>query len=367
MACNSLLLNKMSLFHKNLVGVDIGSSSVKVVSLSGARGSFTLEAAASVGIDRPAGFLPAYEGPDIAGLLRDVFSSHGIRRRRVATVISGGSLLLRHLKLPRMPAADLAEAVKWELRKESALPADDMVADYIIHKDGGEGDKEKISVITFAAKRSEVEELMSVFASASLDLRAVDVVPTTLLRTFDAGYEWERGVNNAVLEIGGSKSSLTIMKEGRIEFTRDLHFGGSDLVRALTGALHTTEEEAEAEMIACGFHPGVNIARPEDGDRAAKIAATMSSVVEGLCSEIHRSVDYFQAQFRAGPVAKLYISGGTALIKGMDEFISETLGLICFSLDPFKRIKIPRRLDTEEFRAMKPSFALAAGLAMRRR
>jgi len=381
----------MGIFHKNLVGVDLGSYSIKVVSLKGRAGSYRLEAAAAArtiteGVEAffggevgggVAGAGPVAVSERLARLLRE----KGIRGRLAATALSGGSLFSRHLALPGMPARDMREAVRWELKKEATIPADDLVCDYIDYgaapstgrgKKEGEG-KEKHPVLAFGARRSDVESLMETFRRASLDLRVVDVVPEAILAAYDLNYDWEEGVNNAVLDIGQSRSMLAIFKDRAVRFTRELRFGSGDLTRALASALRISDEEAEACKISHGLTGragdegagGEAGAAREDPERAATIEKTAAAAVEGLCSEISRSVDYYKAQFRSGAVDVLYLSGGGALLRGIEDFVSDSLGIGCFVFDPLKRVRVPRGLDTDEIRNLAPSLAIAVGLATR--
>lgn len=391
----------MGIFHKNLVGVDLGSYSIKVVSLKGRPGSYRLEAAAARTINEGVeAFFGGEDGEGVAGAggialserLARLLRAKGIHGRLAATALSGGSLFSRHLALPGMPARDMREAVRWELKKEATIPADDLVCDYIDYAPGPsrgrgrggaeEAAKEKHPLLAFAARRSDVEGLMETFRRASLDLRVVDVVPAAILAAYDLSYDWEEGVNNAVLDIGQSRSTLAILKDREVKFTRELRFGSGDLTRALASALQVSDEEAEACKISHGLtgHAGPagepggvegagGVAAcgdaPEAPDRAATIEKTAEAAIEGLCSEIGRSVDYYKAQFRSGAVGRLYLSGGGALLRGIDDFVSNSLGIRCFVFDPLKRVKVPGGLDTGGDRALAPSLAVAVGLATR--
>jgi Tfp pilus assembly PilM family ATPase len=191
-----------------------------------------------------------------------------IKGRRAATALSMDHVVFRHLELPKMPEADLREAVKWELKKDSAIAGGELVTDYLTLGPASSAEPEKLSVIAFAAARSDINPLIDTLRAAAVDLRVIDVVPTALLAAFDM-------------------------------------------------------------------------------------------------AELRRSLDYYHAQFRSGSVGSLHLCGGTALLKGISEFVTETLGIHSFVMDPFRRVRLRPTTDPDSIAAIAPTVAIAAGLATR--
>lgn len=333
---------------KNLVGVDIGSYSVKVVSLKGSPGSYTLSAAACFRLPRQGGSALPVTGEILSGFLRSI-KAHG---KDAASVMTGPSLVFRHLYLPPMPEKDLKEAVSWEIRKESSIPQSELVSDYL--EGAGKMDG-KASVIAFAARKRDVDSIISLFREAGSELKSIDVVPSALLASFDLSTVWEGDMNYAMLDIGDLKSTLAIFKNRKLAFVREITFGGSDITRAISAALDKDEEEAEVLKAAIRLEHGSD-------DKAVKVTA---SNVERLCSDLHRSFDYYQAQFREGFVGKLFLSGGTARLKGIETYVSEILNIPVFVDDPLRKIKITKGFDKNELGEIAPCLAVAAGLATR--
>lgn len=337
----------------NNIGLDVGSYSLKAVKLSGMAGSYTLESASVMKRPETGGAAPGGLGPLLKGFLK----GERIKGRRAASAIAGSSLIYRHLYIPPMPDKDLLEAVRWEIRKETSIPASELICDYVVSGEAAGEEQRSLSVIAFASRRTDVEELMKDFEEAGLDLRVIGVVPTALHAVFDENNDWERGMNYAMLELGETQSMLVILKEKRIVFTRELTFGGRDITRSIAAALHVDDMEADEYKI----NHGMDIPEADAG----KLRDVLHSLIERLCSEIHRSIDYYQAQFRGGPVGIIHLSGGSALLKGIDDFIGETLGLAVFVHDPFTKIKIPREMEASSLRAISPSLNVATGLALR--
>ncbi len=329
---------------KNLTGVDIGSYSVKLVAFSGRPGAYSLKAAACFKLPSERGQAKLVE----PGLLSEMIRSQKAAGRHVSALFTGHSLIFKHLHLPEMPERDLKEAVKWEVRKELSIAPDDLVSDYVL---AGRGKDKTLSIIAFAAMKNEIETEMRLFKEAGVDLRALDAAPTALLSAFDLNNEWEPGVNYGMLDIGAAKSTFAIFRNKTLSFVREISVGGGDITRSLAQALNIDSAEAEDMKVSSGL----------TGDKTALNA--MTAPLERLSTELHRSFDYYQAQFREGGVSKLFLSGGTARMIGIEGLITTLTGIHSYTDDPLRKIKIPGSFDRQALGAIAPCLSIAAGLA----
>jgi len=335
--------------RRSLAGVDIGSSGIKVVKLKRRGVSSSLEELGYVKL--PSTNLME-EGFKIRETLASLINIRGMKIKKVASTIWVPSLISRHLYLPRMPKGDLREAVRWEMRKEVSFPPDELICDFVNIGEIKRGEETLYSIIAFGVRRGEVNQLIETLGYASMEPLAIDVTPMAMLSSFDHNNVWEEGVNYAMIDLGATKTTLAVFKDKRLRFTREMAFGGRELTRAVAEGLSKTEEEAEEDKIMWGM-----------GD---KLKGILSVHVERLALEIHRSFDYYQAQFREGSPAKIFLCGGSSRLKGLDSFLSDTLGVPCFVDDPFKNIKIdPRRFRLDEVKGIAPMLTPAIGLALR--
>lgn len=328
-------------------GIDIGSYAVKAVSLTGSKGSFTLKSAACVKLPRNES-----HGNTSVSFLTDFIRQNNIKRGRTAALMTGHSLMFRHFYLPQMPDKDLKEAVKWEIRKEVAIPPSELISDYVLAGNAVKTADNSRSIIAFAAVRKEVDAVIALFKGTGLDLKLIEVIPTVLLASFDANNTWEPGVNYAMLDVGETKSTLAIFKDRQLSFAREFSLGGQDLTRALAAALKKGEDEADELKLS------TDAGRGGEGGMFLK-------PLEKLCSELQRSFNYYQAQFREGAVSKLFLTGGSARLKGLDYFITDTIGVQAFVDDPFKKIRIPKEAAGGGLGELAPVFSTAMGLAVR--
>lgn len=343
---------------KNLIGVDVGMYSMKVVKLKGGPGAYTLTAAACVKLPKD-----VLDNRTLAsGFLAEVIRAKRVSGKRAATILAGSSLAFRHMYLPVMPEKDLREAIRWEIRKEIAFPASELVCDYVVSgiasqaAGKGEGAKNQMSLTVFAALKKDVESLIALFNGAGLDLRVVEVAPTALLSVFDMNNDWDEH-NYAMLDIGDTSSILAIFKDRRLEFARELGYGGADITNAAALALNKDQDEAQEYKHTYG------LSQKDGFDKEARKAITAS--IEGLCSEIHRSFDYYQAQYRGGSISKLFLSGGTSRLAGIVDMMTGVLDINTFVHDPFRKVRVPRKLDDETLRSVAPCLNVATGLAGR--
>ncbi len=342
----------MSIFRKDLIAMDIGSYSAKVVSLSGSPSAWAVEGAAYFKLPRQESGGAAISNGFLTGLV----SAQRLSGKSIAALMTGRSLIFRHLYLPPMPDNDLKEAVRWELKKEGAI-AGDYVSDYCLAGKSARPGENMLSIIAFAVNRGEADAVMTFYKNTGLKIRVLDTVPTALLFAFDAHEEWQDKVNYAVLDIGHLKSTLVILRDKMLVFVREIAFGGEDITKAVADGMKKEPEEAEGLKFTEAVH-----VKPPDADGTPHF---MKLALERLCSEVHRSLDYYQAQFRGGAMSKLFLCGGTAQIPGIDGFVTETLGIPSFVNDPFRGFKMRAATEAQRIKPIAPSLTVATGMAAR--
>lgn len=321
-------------------GIDLGAWSLKAVSITGRKGSYSLKAAAYLKLPTE-----ARAGEASPGFVSDFLKANSIPASRAAVLMTGHSLMFRHFYLPPMPDKDLKEAVKWEIRKEVAIPPADLVSDFVT-TDGKPRPDGKLSITAFAGVRKEIDSIMAFFKEAGVEVRVIEVIPTSLLASFCLNNDAAKDENHAMLDIGETKSTLAIIRNRSLAFAREISLSGQDFTRAAAMYLKKSSEEAEEYK---------RMSAPDEARQA------FLKPFERLSAELHRSFDYFQAQFREGGVSRLYLAGGSAQLKGLDSFISDTTGIPVFVDDPMRKLKAAG----EGFGALAPCFSTAVGLALR--
>jgi type IV pilus assembly protein PilM len=326
-----------------LVGIDIGSTSVKLVELSGSPRSFTLENISVVAVPEEAS-ASAYERA-ISLVLegKDLSTSH------VATSVSGRKVAVRGMRFPVLAKAELDGALRYE---GSQVIAFELHGSYLDHH-VIESDKTKtglMDVLFVAARKEAVDPKVSVLEQAGLEPRVVGVDALVLL---DALLTEENLPETCgVINIGASNTSIGIARKGTVPFVRDIEIGGSNYTQAVANALSVSIEDAEK----------VKVMEPE---RDMASARAIERVTRRLVDEISRSLMYYQTRGNGSQVNALYMCGGASGIPGLDAAISEVAGLEVHNWSPLDGVLVDdARFDAGAVKRLSSVSSLAAALAM---
>ncbi len=348
--------------RKLLSGIDIGSSSLKVVKLKRKGGKTVLDWYGYAELQR--GLKLPEEWHRISESIHQlILTGRKVTVDKVASTISASSLIINYLTLPEMPKKDLFEAVKWEAKKQISFPPEDLIFDYIVLEKIVKESETHLSVLSFAISRLDAQEHVNILRESSLTPIALDVIPMALLSSFDHNNEWEKGVNYALIDIGMTKTNLVILKDGLLKFAREIPFGGKEI------SLQFTESPClpDNQKIGNTVFSDNELLLGETSANKDKSKEKLTSLLEHLISEVQRSFDYYKAQFREGNISTVFLSGGTAKLKGIDEILSENIKIACFVDDPFKNIKINyKKFKKAEVKSLSPLLTIAVGLALRR-
>ena len=356
----------------NLIGVDLGSHTVKVMKLKRSGDTYKVEGAAVARVDDEVAATLR-----VSDALRRALAASRVKPGKAATALGAPELSSLQVTLPKMPPSDLADAVKWDIRKSLHIPADELVSDYVVSSTGSPDEAGKLSIIAFGANKRYVNTLFTACKQASVELRVVDALPTALLAAFDINGEWEEGVSYAILDIGLTTSTLVVLGDRGIRFVRVLPFGGANMTHALAHALGTGHAEAErakidASLTGTSLVPspavaGKTASRKGDPKSATRVVGILKESLDVLVGDVSISFDYFHAKFRDDSIRKLYLTGGTAAVTGIDELFSNSIGVPAFVLNPLGKLKMSGSQDKGRLYAIASSLTVATGLATRRR
>ncbi|MDO8444491.1 MAG: type IV pilus assembly protein PilM [Deltaproteobacteria bacterium] len=337
--------------RKNLTGLDIGSTSIKFVKLSEEGKSYLLVDAGYVKLGHEAG-----EDETIDGLKR-LLRQYGIRNEKVSSLLVSKSMIFTEMILPAMPDADLKEAVRWEIKKVMDSQ-EDTVIDYIINNETVEDGKKKLSILAFAVRRDEVLHHVKLLKDASLIPAALDVGPMALLSAFDYNYGWEKEKRYAILDIGASKTTLSILSSGSVRFIRFIPLAGNDITRSIQDEEHIDFQAAEDKKVQYASSPD---------EAQSSVQKAIASFIEGMTMEVRRSFIYYKAQKREGEIDGVLISGGCAKIKGIDRLIGDSIGIPTAVYDITRGVAVSKELlDSAKLPDLSPLLVEAFGLALRR-
>jgi len=336
-------------FEKNLVGVDIGFSSIKAVKLKRKGAGCSLVAAAYEKI--PLGT----DGNAVLSSLKKIVSALDIEKTPVASVLTSKSLMPGHIYLPKIPEPDLRVAVCREVQKTIDFPGE-AVIDYVVNKESNKDGKTRLSISTFAAKKADVLAHVDLLKEASLRPYAVDVCSMAILSAFDYNYGWKEGRRYAVIDVGASKTTLTILFNGLLRLRREIHFSGNDITWAIQDTYGYDFKSAEEQKLR--YAEGVE-------EPSGLFTRAAKSFMEDLSMEILRSLVYYQAQHREGAVEEILLCGGGARLQGLSDYLESSTELPTSFYDTFRGVSLSE--NQGDLAALSPFFTVALGLALRRK
>jgi type IV pilus assembly protein PilM len=339
---------------KKLVGLDIGSSSVKAVELARKGTSYEL---VSLGIE-PLGQDVVVDGSIMDALLvssaiKKVVADNKIKVKEVATSVSGHSVIVKMMTLSAEGEAGVAAAIPYEAQQHIPFDVADVNLSYQVMGPAPGGGTE---VMMVAAKREKILNHTHVLSQAGRIPVVVDIDALALQNAFEANYDPQPGALVALLNIGASTMNINIVRDGTPLFTRDVSVGGNQYTDTLQKELDLSFDDAE--------HLKQGRSLPNVSADAA--APHLRSVSEILMLEVQKTFDFFRQTTSHENIQAIYLAGGTAKVEGLLGLLKEELNVPIEMMDPFRCVNInPARFDVGSTAEVAPRLCVAMGLALR--
>ncbi len=349
---------------RSVIGIDLGVDSVKVVQLEKVNGTLTIVKSAIVNI----GGLAGNQEEALASLKTAVIGMDTKGARVIATV-NCPQTCTRKIIAPHMPKKELAQAVRWEAKNAIPFSLDQALMDYKVLDEISEKDVRKLLVVVAASPQSTVDQIVSLFAKAGLEISAL--IPVSVgAQNLIAHSKEKVEETQAIIEMGASVTELNIYRDGQLAFSRKLPVAGDDITRSLTSTLMSTQgkvelsfEEAEKVKKEVGIPAGAEETLIDGKILPSQILSLIRPCVEQLADEIDRSFDFYREESRGGQVNKIVLFGGGASLKGLAESLSKELEMDIEIGNAFEGIGIASgALSGQEGVASR--FGLAVGAAL---
>lgn len=343
---------------KDIVGIDIGSSSVKLVRLRESRGNYQLANIGVMPLD-PEVIVDnmIMDSAAIVGVVDNLISEQKIKTKRVATSISGHSVIIRKILLPIMTEDELEASIQWEAEQYIPFDVSEVNIDFqILGPD--EKDPSQMSVMLVAAKKDYVDDFVNVFSEAGLEPVVMDIDCFAVENMFDMNYGFVDDEVVALVDMGASAISVNVLKGEISVFTRDIQAGGNLISEELQKRLGISSEEAEKVKLG---------EREIDDVDAESIDEVLRDAVENLVQEVQRSLDFFSATSTDDKVRKVYLTGGVSGSQLVCETLENRLGVTVEVIDPFKNVVVSEKeFDADYLKSVGPMLSVAVGLALRK-
>jgi type IV pilus assembly protein PilM len=343
--------------NKQVVGLDIGSSYIKAAELRPARrGGYEL---VSLGMEELSPDC-IVDGVIISKLpvsdaINRIFTQQNIKNKRIATSISGHSVIVKKIALPVQSDEELAESIRWEAEQYIPFDISDVNLDYQIL--GESATTGNLDVLLVAVKKEKITDHTSVVTMAGKSPVIVDVDACALQNASEVHYEPTRHTTVALLDIGASIMTINIVQGRDFLFTRDVGVGGHQYTDFIQKEFNLGFVQAQSLK----HGGGVEGIEPEEARHI------IESVTEIICLEIQKTFDFFKTTSTVDHIDKMLVAGGAAHTPGLIETLARKFETQVEKFDSFKKISY----DATKFPAAKiaersPDLAVALGLALRK-
>jgi type IV pilus assembly protein PilM len=328
---------------RTVVGLDMGSTSVKLVELSGHPGTFRLENLALAVIEAPR------DEAAVLAAVRSARDACGEGGRRAVGSVSGPHVAVRSFHFPRMAEKDVKGAIWYEGSQVIAFDIADSYVDYTAME--VTPDSRTMNVLFVAAMKAEVDSKVQLMKSCGFDPRSIGVDALVLLEALLAAEE-QSAATLAIMDVGARTTSIGIARRGMVPFMRDVDIAGDTYTRAIGELLGIDQKEAEkVKMTEAITNPAVSQAA--------------GGVTRHLVGEVSRSIAYYKSRDDGSEVDRIYLCGGGSGFPNLPEVLEEVTGIRVLPWSPLELVEIDEsRFDKATVDHLAPFVSLAAALAM---
>jgi type IV pilus assembly protein PilM len=343
----------IKLVKDTILGLDIGSSTVKIVALKKDDAGYSVTA---VGMRNIAASEDDYNQHRINTVkaIRECFEQVKIKTKMAVCGVSGPEVAVRDFEFPPLSTEDIEAAVLLEASQVCPFNAADSAVGYHLIPNG----EDKTRGVLVAAMNTLITSKVQLTKEAHLNCVMMDVDGLALLNCFNGlanGHEKpEANRTVAILNVGGTHTTLAIMDNDGWPFIRDMAYAGNDIVAQIAAGNGTSKETVRGIL----------------SDDSVAYEAEFSDSFEKACykliTDVGETLRYYTAQSTSSNVEKLFVCGGFALAGGFVELLNRRLGVETVLWNPFDKIcHNANRQDEDIYAKTGPAMAVAAGLAMR--
>jgi type IV pilus assembly protein PilM len=341
-----------------LIGLDISSTSVKLLELGQSGNRYRVESYAVVPLPQSAVEEKNIADVDAVGAaIKRAVSRAGTRTKNAAVAVAGSAVITKVITMPANLSDDeLADQIQLEADQYIPYPREEVNLDFEVI---GPSEKQESMVdVLLAASRSEnVDVRVAALELGGLNARIVDVEAFAMEAAFSllASQLPDNGVGKtiAVIDVGATMTTLSVSHDFKVIYTREQVFGGKQLTDEIMRRYGLSYEEA-------------GLAKKQGGLPDNYEPEVLQPFKEAMAQQVSRSLQFFFSSSQHNSVDHIVLAGGCAAIPGVDALIEDKIGITASVANPFADMSLTSRINPEGIRADASSLMIACGLAMRR-
>lgn len=344
------------------MGIDIGTHAIKLVCLkkSGTQWSLVRWGMIPYGEEIPLDTPLVDRKAQAAAALQNYIKTADLPSKKVVTSVCGNSVIVRYVKMAKMPAEELAKSIKFEAEPYIPFNIEDVNLGFSIIGEAVEDGQAQMETVLVAAKRDSVDVRVDLLREAGLQPVILDVDAFALENAYETVFPMGQTETVMFINIGASFTNMSIVEKGISRVVRDVFIAGNSFTKAIQRQFQCDVKTAEQKKITYGL--AENPADPE----AQQVTEVLIPVARDLLMEVQRSIDFFLSQGSDRSVAKIFLCGGSASLKTLDQFLSNELKIPVEIFNPLALFENAPLDLSEEQKTMLPQMAVAVGLATRR-
>lgn len=338
-----------------ILGLDIGSSSIKVAELDVSKSGAKL---VNFGmIQTPPNSINGGDIADVNSLavaVKTVCAEIKAKRKNAAVGMFGTAVIVKKITIPRIDMKLVSEQVKWEA--EQYIPFDVNSISLAHHVINPKSDAETMDILLIAAQNELVAEYYQLVQNADLKMGVLDVSAFALANVFEFNYGRSSGAVG-LLNLGSAITTFVVVANGEVVFCRDMPIGGQNYTNDIHKEMGVSLPEAESLKLSAASGGAV----PDE------VHSVLSSTTEIITEEIRNSFDFFAGSSGGLNVSQVYYTGGAAATPGLIRNLTQATRLNLEWLNPFLRVTSGnKKISTMYLDQITPFCAVAFGLGMRK-
>lgn len=341
----------------DLLGIDISTAAVKLLELVRSGSGFRVESYGVVPFPRDAMADKNIANIEAIGTaIRTAVKQSGTKLKHAAVAVPGSAVITKLISMPASLSEDELEA-QIELEADQYIPyaLDEVSLDFVVQ---GLNDKnsEMVDVLLVASRKENVGDRVAALESGGLKAEIVDVESYALENAclLITDQLPDRGDDQviAIADVGATMTTLNVVHNHRIIYTREQGFGGRQLTEEIQRRYGLSEEEA-------------GLAKKHGGLPDNYVPEVLEPFRVALGQQIGRSLQFFLSSGTHRSVEYVILAGGCASIPEIDHYVEETLGIPTLAANPFRNMTLAARVNQQNLAADAPALMTACGLALR--
>ena len=351
-----MLANLFKKKNKAVLGVDISSTSIKLIELSEQNGRMQVEAYGTESLPENAVVEQAINDEEaVGGAIKKAILRSRTSQKRAAVAVAGSTVITKVIQMASgMTDGEMENQITIEADQYIPYPLEEVAMDFEI-QGAVEGNDQQVDVLLAACRKETVELREDSIEIAGLESSIVDVEAYCIERSYaliQPQLEGEGVDTVAIMDIGATMTTLSVFNKGKIIYTREQMFGGQQLTEEIQRRYGISSDEAVKAKLEGGL--------PDDYE-----AEILEPFKDTVVQQVSRSLQFFYSSSQFNDVDYVVLAGGTASLEGLAQLVQEKIGTQAIVANPFANMTIGSKVNTQQLANDAPGLLVACGLAMR--